>query len=807
MAKIPDILDAVEADIGRANTSGAEQRLRSLFDGLGRDEINQWRPEIERLIGMFFKKRKRSLAEAFQSKLFAFEIEVDPAVDDPIMAGLRGLRIEPEVACGPSAEGVRAELDDLAQFHLFQWSTFYRDWVDSFFDRMQASTVEYAALRPGPINEVVSLHVQEIFHKGFRYKVEDQRKPETIAQAAAMGGLQRFAELGLERYSTGAMKLKDRRERQKLRHVCSGYLLSALSGFANCQFGTKSGAQLMAANRLSWMHYLPFLTADDTDELAQALGAGTLTEMLSSLVRPATYAIDRVAAIAGGDAQLPHIAQYFHDQRKLEILLHSPRATERSQQLELVVLLDSQVPALVPLNEAEGRGVKLVVCGLMADVASSPTAERLQNRLVNVLEAGSSQTQVAERAAAILTASCVLSSGGRSSDDLVEYNFARTFPLNNPFQSKYFHVVRRSVRNLLRDIEGNNGVRLWCSVRRSGKSTACYDLGGALPSSDVVVQTCDTATGSASAGRIFDAIVTHLTEGTPIPTDFFRGLVDDLRTAASPHSRTVLILDEYETLFGRLRSAANRNDDLRYTVIYPLLGQMVAFSRENMIVFVGQRPNAHYILMDQNPLSAYVRQDSFPLFSHHSGSTSGEFSDLVTRVLTERFSFTGLFLDALHKETAGHPFLTVNVLVGVVDWMIASGVRVKDVRFDQHAWNDYSSRELANDRIVLSTEFQFFIEAAADAMSEGGLRSSPWLWSVYRSMRHFVDKHGALGGCTVSEFRATYGKFGLHASGVSADEVLRTGSDANFFAIDEDCVRMRIPILARIAAAATPRFN
>src|SRR5204863_4372926 len=115
-----------------------------------------------------------------------------------------------------------------------------------------------------------------------------------------------------------------------------------------------------------------------------------------------------------------------------------------------------------------------------------------------------------------------------------------------------------------------------------------------------------------------------------------------------------------ETLFGRLKSAVAREPDLRYTVAQPLLNQMVSFTRENLLVFLGQQPNAHFILMDQNQLSAYVQQDSFPLFQHEDGTMQGELAELVRKVLTERVSVDPSFVDGVHSETAGHPFLAVN---------------------------------------------------------------------------------------------------------------------------------------------------
>ena len=418
----------------------------------------------------------------------------------------------------------------------------------------------------------------------------------------------------------------------------------------------------------------------------------------------------------------------------------------------------------------------------------------------------SSPADQQKRALAIFKAAIIAGLGKRSGEEQIEYNFARIFPLNNPFQAKYFHVVRNSVRNLLREMEGRTGVRLWCSVRRSGKTTACFDL-GALPGTEVIIQTCDNTHNDQSASTLFEAITEHLDSGKPLRKNFFRDTVDGLKVGGSPNGRTILIVDEYETLFGRLRGAARYDEDLKHSVIFPLLSQIVAFCRENMVVFVGQQPNAHYVFMEQNPISAYVKQDSFPLFAHQWGSTNSEFEDLVDKILTDAWSPTSKFLDEVFKETAGHPFLTVNVLVSFVDWLIARKVKVKDIRFDVEAWMGFLGSELSTSKIAINSEYQFFLEAAADAMSRLGRDSSPWLWAMYHSMKVFAVACGATGVMRIDAFVELYRRNGLEISGVPPEEILRTGSDTNFFRVSNESVTICIPLLGRISQAAAPRVN
>lgn len=795
MAKIRELLESIEHDVHAVRVAEAQRRLDLLITEIGADELNQWGAEIARVVGTFYPKKRKALLDALNKRRIRLKLAPDPGHTD------ESARAEVEDRAALARE-LGADLSWLAQHHIFQWSTYYREWAERFLD---AQLVLETSVSDDDVRVLIGEHVSEIFVRGFKYKTEDQGRPEPLAYLTAVNGFQRFAELAVEFYASAVMKVSRASERQALRTAVSSYIGAALVGFAGADFGSRSGAALLAAHSVQWLHYMPFLRLKELAYAAEALGVSETSLALVELGRPLSHALDSAAALQ--DSYLPQISQYFHDQRKLEIVLHSPKSTGSVGRLEVFVFLDAAAVEAPQLRQAQMRDVQLVLCALRPDVASAPVAERIQQFLVNVRESGLPQIDIDRRAASVLMDAISRTQPDGGAGALLEYNFARIFPLNNPFQSKYFHVVRGSVRNLLRELEGVNGIKLWCSVRRSGKTTGCFDLSGSLPSSDVIVQSCDTTRPDDLTSRIFDSIVDHLSSSTPLHKSFFRDIVEELRPGGSPKARVVVILDEYETLFGRLRAASRVDPDLKFTVIFPLLGQLVAFARENMLVFVGQQPNAHFILMEQNPLSAYVKQDSFPLFQRHKNSKVDEFSELVSKVLTEKYGYTHKFLDHLFAQTGGHPFLTVNVLVSCVEWLISSRIRRAEIRFDEELWSQFASSELVPTKIAINTEFQFFTEAASEAMSDDGLCSSPWLWAIYRSLREFALRFGAEADVDVDAFLEMYRYNALSRSGISGEEVLRTGSDTNFFHVAGDRVSTRIPVLAKIAAAATPRIN
>ena len=92
-------------------------------------------------------------------------------------------------------------------------------------------------------------------------------------------------------------------------------------------------------------------------------------------------------------------------------------------------------------------------------------------------------------------------------------------------------------------------------------------------------------------------------------------------------------------------------------------------------------------------------------------------------------------MDALHDETAGHPFLTANVLVELVDWLIEKKRPQGDLRLQEGDLAEFTREKLSATKILLSPEYDFFRQAAAAALSEQGYRDNPWLFEVYWVLR------------------------------------------------------------------------
>ena len=496
-------------------------------------------------------------------------------------------------------------------------------------------------------------------------------------------------------------------------------------------------------------------------------------------------------------------------QRRLDITVRPPRNAASQRLIEVNAFLDDGFVSTADLDDAARRQVTLVIAPLKPDVRK--VASERKGLAEIVVPAGEAREQTASQAFKVWDAAVGALRSTWSSTAPLVFNFAREFPLHdqNRNRATVFHVARTSVRDLLRTFERRNGVRLWCSVRRSGKTTACLDLDSTSGDSTIVSQTCGVAP-SPDDTKFFQSVRVAVENGGMISGTF----VQDAVAACAPpraheHKRLVLVIDEYDALFGLLRTAVDDRPSIRHTVVQPILNQLMTFSYDNLLVFLGQPPDAHFILMDQNQLAPYVQQDPFPLFEHAPQTTTGEFSELVRKILAERIEYSARFLDALFEETAGHPYLTANVLGEFVEWLIETrrkqvGLRVTDADFAK-----FADQKLNTNRILLSPDYDFFRHAAAEAMSASGYWANPWLFTAYWVLREMSNDES--GGFRVERagFPELMRRMPVPQGEPVPDcnEILRSASQANFLSYDDDWVRVRIPTLGRIAAAVRPRVT
>ncbi|MEU8241787.1 hypothetical protein AB0C07_26350 [Actinoplanes missouriensis] len=697
---------------------------------------------------------------------------------------------------------LKTALDALSTKHIFQWQTVYRDWLSEDFDWFLGALAGYDRF-PQMLERIhlaVAEHSEEIFKKGRHYQIS-QGESEQYAIEKSLNGLRSFLELPIEFYSVRLPGAMDTKQAMRLRALTSRMLSGILTGYSYLNFGLDSGARVLAQHPRSWAHTLPFFTSADLDALLERLDPpNEFVRGLRCYLTPLVEAIEQV-----GEGQehmpLPAVAELRWDAGRMNIWLKPSALSPFSQLIELECYLAERFVRQPDLLDATNRGVAVTVVPISGGAGHGEQDDpRLRH---GVVHAESDLSKVPETRDAIkgpLAGRAYHQQGTRRSrQQPLGTNVARAFPRDTPNLLPFYIVHRQSIRDLFRSFESRNGVRLWCSVRRSGKTTAGRRLDATSGEVTVIKQTCDT-TGEAPNDRLFYKYVKEALEnGNWLPDTFFRDAVHRCADGQVDSGRQAFVLDEYETLFGALEAALRRDRDLRYFVVQPLLNQMVEFSRENLIIFLGQQPNAHYILMEQNQLSPYVQQDSFPLFEHKQGEPEEEFAQLVRKVLADPVNPDASFVDAVHSETAGHPYLTVSILRGLVDWLIEEKRPENRLKLTREDFDRFAGVCLRPRALRLNREYEIFHTAVGSALTADGLERSPWQHHVYAALREVARSSPETLRCSRDDFDEIVGGI---APDVDPGGLLSESSNSNFFAFDDHHVWPRIRLLGRIAAVA-----
>lgn len=734
MSELEDLLAEIEQLIRSVKVGEAESQMSSLINTVGVTELKVWDSDIRAVIALFFPKRQRKLTNLLNGR-----IEDRPP---EIRIRLRSEVFEPlPTSTTPGEnliEDLQSRLEDLSNYHIFQWNTFYRDALSTFFDSYVSRPAPAGELRgdAARIRAAIVTHAKDIFNKGFRYV--SLRESSDSATVKALSGLQRFLDLPVESYSTRSAQPMGQPEALRLRALTSAMLMGILEGFSCVHYAEQDGATLLTVNTRTWAHVLAFLSAPDANDLRGVLSSDALSDGICVAMPPFAAALDDLLSESREYSPIPTLSQFVPNARRLDIMLRTPGTDAGGQPVEMQCYFDRNFVTDAAISEAVSRNIAVLITPMRPDLKSLVSGDTAVDEvLVLLLEHDFDHDSIRRRILGLLIKAIYRDRSPSTATQPILYNFAREFPLNNPFLTRYYHVHRPSVRNLLRTFERRNGVRLWCSVRRSSKTTAGLDLGTSSGESNVISQTCDDTGQIPNGAVVYSRICDAIASGSQLRPDFLVTLIEEASSPgeASSQQRTVLVLDEYETLFGQLSSAAHFDPRLRYTVVQPLLNQMVAFTRDNLLIFMGQQPTAHYILMDQNQLSAYVGQDLFPLFSAGGNGQANEFDELLTRILTSRVNFDQSLSKRIFVETAGHPFLTANLLAEFVDWLIKSKRPANALVLTAGDFAEFARTRLRKSYLSTASEYRFFLAAISQALGMPARASSPWLHAMYSTLR------------------------------------------------------------------------
>jgi hypothetical protein len=296
----------------------------------------------------------------------------------------------------------------------------------------------------------------------------------------------------------------------------------------------------------------------------------------------------------------------------------------------------------------------------------------------------------------------------------------------------------------------------------------------------------------------------------PLPHDFFARLVDDCTLAtvsmATDHRKIVFVVDEYESLFGIVQAMTNSNPDLRFLVALPLFSQMVSFAARNLFILMGQRPDAHYILSSQNQLSPLARQHGFPLFAHQGGGRDSEFSQFLRRVLTPSLPFSPAFADSVFEETGGHPYLTVNLMVDLCDWLIENEVKEESLELEPVMLSSFIQERLSPTALQRNPHYGFFQSMLNEYLGEAARKHEPWLHAITTVLKQIATRHPRALKCSLASFDAIAAPLGPVVR-MTPSQLLTSANMANFLRTSAGQVEPAIRLMARLAGCAIPGSN
>ena len=794
---IEAVLAEAEELISQRHVNVAFDNLIGLFQQCSQVDLKRLNDPIMEIIDRFLPKKRRKLSEAFRNRL---DGGAQGSLESSSGTQENPARLQDFVT------SLQYRLDELSEWHIFQWSTYYKDELRAIvaetLELLRSSSNADATF--GQVAIAIQQHSCEIFTKGYSFVMSQNWATKEAAVTKSLGGLRAFLELPVEIYADESSRITEPRDCRMLRRVTSRMLRGILTGFLNSNFDDLDPSELLARTAKTWVHMLPLLEVDDLNLLGESLDLIGIAPILGQPLQLLAQELDHASSMSSVDAVVVTSALININDESIDVTLRPPIDSSDTRPLELAIL-GGDGP--IVKHQIEERA-KL---GYIACVAPKPATSYWK---------GTFPTKAVKDVIIAMPEMGINSIGFLLSrlrlrfyentlvvqpSEPLRTNIAERFPLENPTLLTFFRVERPSIRALQTTLSTRTGVILWCSVRRSGKTTGVSELASGIAERSAVFQRCEMTGGDKTSRILFEEICDALDTMNPLPRDFLRSGVTRAAPMGGALNRgSILIVDEYDRLFGRLRVAGRRNEDARHLVIQPLLDQFVEFATENLLILLGQQPNAHFIFMDQNQLSAYVQQEPYPLFSHEPGSPNSEFHELVRRTFQKTLRFDTSFVDSIFGETGGHPFLAINLLRDFVDWLIQQRVVPSKLLLTAELFKEYSTHGLGLSAIGRSRHYRYFRAAASEALSVEGIEHSPWIHVAYKVLRHMalnsVADSISMSYTSIEEYLES-SLISARLNSYTTDSFLGSAAESNFIELSDDQVKARIPLLARISAA------
>ncbi len=424
LAEANALLDANQAE-------SALDRASDLISGIPSPQLLLTLPDLRNLVERFHHKKRRTLSALLEHRLHRGASSA-PQSEATVTQRARS----PEILAPDSqVPDYAARLDELREYHVFQWSTFYRATIGYIFKDLlrRGKNAELTDSHLVDVSAEIARHAREIYGQGYFHLTSRMGLPSTVAEAKSLSGLHRFLYLIIDLYIQGRLDVAMAREAKVLRDVTSAMLAGVLGGYGRAQFGQVLGWDLLERFPRGWIHSLGFMTGSDVHALAFEPGGRTLPEGIVDTIVPALLAIDRLAnKHQAGDLLLTRLSRPVGEPTQLEITLTSAQRTQ-SHDTTIVCFFTEVVSERRVIEDALGSGASVAIARVTPELRD--WAASIESRLVDSSRltafAGMHVHDVSERVFDRLERRITVDLAGATSTLLVR-NYAKDFPLEDP---------------------------------------------------------------------------------------------------------------------------------------------------------------------------------------------------------------------------------------------------------------------------------------------------------------------------------------------------------------------------------------
>jgi hypothetical protein len=238
--------------------------LSALIEQLSDVELRVFEADMKSLIQRFLPKRRKQLLALLVARLSPIAIS-----ENGVQSTTQPSRTPQNSAVEQLGARVASDLRDLKTYHIFQWSTYYRDFMREVWESGLEAAKTTSTLRAlcTLIRREFEEHAREIFSQGYDHVRNSRQGEHDYALGKSVAGLKGFLELPLELYSFNIGKASTAFSARAVQEMFSSIATGIFLGFSNSSFGPTPARDVYLQSIRSWIPLLALLTREDLDRI------------------------------------------------------------------------------------------------------------------------------------------------------------------------------------------------------------------------------------------------------------------------------------------------------------------------------------------------------------------------------------------------------------------------------------------------------------------------------------------------------------------------------------------------------------